>query len=222
MHTDPSYVLLEEIKARLERDGLSHRGLENRLGLRRNFLKGILDKETRTPSVDNAKKIAEALGLEFYLGPPRETGPVYDVSLDGSEYAAIRRIDARLAAGAGAVNDQVEHSDALAFRRDWLRERAISPDQACLLTVTGDSMAPTLHDGDLVMIDRRRREVRNRRVYALIDTDGHSRVKRLDLIPDQLLILTSDNPAHPAETRQGDDMNRLNILGEIVWSAHSW
>lgn len=111
---------------------------------------------------------------------------------------------------------------ALAFRRDWLRGRGISPSEACLLTVTGDSMAPTLHDGDLVMIDQRRREVRNRRVYALIDTDGTARVKRLDLIPEQLVILASDNPAHPTETRQGPDMNRLRILGEVVWSAHAW
>jgi phage repressor protein C with HTH and peptisase S24 domain len=83
-------------------------------------------------------------------------------------------------------------------------------------------MAPTLHDGDLVMIDERRTQVRSRRVYALIDTDGAARVKRLDVVPDQLIILTSDNPAHPAETRQGPDMNRLRILGEIVWSAHAW
>jgi len=151
-----------------------------------------------------------------------EERPIYNVSLDGADYAAIPRIDARLSAGAGAVNEEVEHSDALAFRRDWLRERGISPSDACLLTVTGDSMAPTLHDGDLVMIDRRRRDIRNHRVYALIDTDGTARVKRLDLIPKQLLILTSDNPAHPTETRQGDDMNLVNILGEVVWSAHAW
>jgi phage repressor protein C with HTH and peptisase S24 domain len=162
------------------------------------------------------------LGLELYFGPPRETGPIYDVSLDGADFAAIPRVDARLAAGGGAVNDQVERTGALAFRRDWLRERGVSPDRACLLTVTGDSMAPTLHDGDLVMIDERRTQVRSRRVYALIDTDGAARVKRLDVVPEQLIILTSDNPAHPAETRTGPDMNRLRILGEIVWSAHAW
>lgn len=215
-------MLLQEIKARLSSGGPSHRGLEKELGLKRNALKGILDKESRTPSVDNAKKIAEALGLEFYIGPPRETGPVYNVSLDSADYAPIPRLDARLAAGGGAINDQVEELGALAFRRDWLRERGISPDQACLLTVTGDSMSPTLRDGDLVMIDRRRTAIRDRRVYALIDTNGNARVKRLDLVPDQLIILTSDNPAHPAETRTGEDMNRLNILGEIVWSAHVW
>ncbi|MGX0876219.1 phage repressor protein C with HTH and peptisase S24 domain [Roseovarius sp. MBR-154] len=182
----------------------------------------MLDKSPRTPSVDRAKEIAEALGLEFYIGPPRKDLPVYTVALDGADFAPIPRVDARLAAGGGAINDQVEELGALAFRRDWLRERDISPSDACLLRVTGDSMAPTLHDGDLVMIDERRTQIRNRHVYALIDTDGAARVKRLDRIPDQLIILTSDNPAHPAETRTGPDMNRVRILGEIVWSAHAW
>jgi phage repressor protein C with HTH and peptisase S24 domain len=151
-----------------------------------------------------------------------EARPIYNVSLDGADYAAIPRVDARLAAGGGALNDQVERTGALAFRRDWLRERDISPDKACLLRVTGDNMAPTLHDGDLVMIDERRTAIRNRHVYALVDTDGAARVKRLDLVPDQLIILTSDNPTHATETRSGPDMNRVRILGEIVWSAHAW
>jgi len=182
----------------------------------------MLDKSPRTPSVDRAKEIAEALGLEFYIGPPRKNLPVYTVELDGADYAPIPRVDARLAAGGGAINDQVERTGALAFRRDWLRARDISPSDACLLTVTGDSMAPTLRDGDLVMINQRRKTIRNRHVYALIDTDGAARVKRLDHIPDQLIILTSDNPAHAAETRSGPDMNRVRVLGEVVWSAHAW
>jgi SOS-response transcriptional repressor LexA len=211
------------VQKRLKELGKRAFTVEQERGLPRDAIRNVLRSEKQDgPTLNRARQIARALGLEFYLGPPRETGPIYNVSLDGADYAAIPRIDARLAAGAGAVNEEVGHTDALAFRRDWLRERAISPDQACLLTVTGDSMAPTLHDGDLVMIDRRRRDIRNRRVYALVDTDGTARVKRLDVIPDRLLILTSDNPAHPTETRQGDDMNRLNILGEVVWSAHAW
>jgi len=103
-----------------------------------------------------------------------------------------------------------------------LRERGISPSQACLLTVAGDSMVPTLNDGDLVMIDERRTTIRNRHVYAFVDTDGSARVKRLDLVDNEMMVLTSDNPIHATETRRGPDMNRMRVLGEIVWSAHAW
>jgi SOS-response transcriptional repressor LexA len=212
------------VLARLEELEENVNSFEAKNGWPQGYLRAVVrsDEKRTKPNIERAKEIAEALGLEFYIGPPRKALPVYTVALDGADYAPIPRVDARLAAGGGAINDQVEELGALAFRRDWLRDRDISPDKACLLRVTGDSMAPTLRDGDLVMIDERRKTIRNRHVYALVDIDGAARVKRLDHIPDQLIILSSDNPAHPAETRQGPDMNRLRILGEIVWSAHAW
>ena len=216
-------ALADAIRDRLNALETNAFAVEKKYGLPEDAIRSILKGGRKSgTSINRAQEICAALGIELYIGPPRETGPVYNVSLDSADYAAIPRLDARLAAGGGAINDQAERTGALAFRRDWLRARGISPSEACLMHVTGDSMGPTLHDGDLVMIDQRRRDIRNRRVYALIDRDGEARVKRLDLIPEQLVILTSDNPAHPAETRQGDDMNRLRILGEIVWSAHAW
>ncbi|SHL49280.1 Peptidase S24-like [Roseovarius marisflavi] len=205
------------------KEGIKEKGLRpyaRDLGVSVGVLRSI--QSGRDTPYSSLKDLARALGLEFYIGPPRETGPIYIVSLDGADYAPIPWVDARLAAGAGAENGDVSLQGALAFRRDWLRERDISPASVCLLTVTGDSMAPTLHDGDLVMIDERRTAIRNRHVYALVDIDGSARVKRLDLVENELIVLTSDNPTHPAETRRGDDMNRLRILGEIVWSAHAW
>ncbi|MGK8232579.1 helix-turn-helix transcriptional regulator [Roseovarius sp. MS2] len=197
--------------------------VEQERGLPRDAIRNVLRSEKQDgPTLNRAREIAEALDLDFYIGPKRETGTVYTTQIDHEDFAAIPRVDARLAAGAGAMNGDVSLQGALAFRLDWLRERGIAPAQACLLTVAGDSMSTTLHDGDLVMIDERRTSVRNRHVYAFVDVDGSARVKRVEHVPGQLVILTSDNPAHPTETRHGDDMNRLRILGEIVWSAHEW
>lgn len=216
--------ILAAIEDALERKGLSAAAASSKAVGNASLIKNLRHRraEKRDHPIENLQKLAKVLDLELYLGPPRETGPIYNLSLNSADYAAIPRVDARLAAGGGAVNDQVERTGALAFRRDWLRARGISPAHACLLTVAGDSMSPTLHNGDLVMIDEQRQTVRNRRVYALVDIDGTARVKRVELVPEQLLILSSDNPAHPTETRTGPDMNRLRILGEVVWSAHTW
>ncbi|ARE84989.1 helix-turn-helix transcriptional regulator [Roseovarius mucosus] len=212
------------VLARLEELGENVNSFEAKCGWPQGYLRAVVrnDEKRTRPNLERAKEIAEALDLDFYIGPKRETGTVYTTQIDHEDFAAIPRVDARLAAGAGALNGEVSLQGALAFRQDWLRERGISPAQACLLTVAGDSMSPTLHDGDLVMIDERRTTVRNRHVYAFVDVDGSARVKRVELVPDQLIILTSDNAAHPTETRTGPDMNRLRILGEIVWSAHAW
>ncbi|KJS43383.1 MAG: hypothetical protein VR71_10735 [Roseovarius sp. BRH_c41] len=217
-------VILNQIDEALKKKGYSD-AKASRLAvghpsLIKNFrMKRDGDKRYNWASLE---RLAEVLDLELYFGPPREVGAVYTTQIDHEDFAAIPRVDARLAAGAGALNGDVSLQGALAFRQNWLRERGISPAQACLLTVAGDSMAPTLNDGDLVMIDERRTTIRNRHVYAFVDTDGSARVKRLDLVDNEMMVLTSDNPIHPTETRRGPDMNRMRVLGEIVWSAHAW
>ena len=162
------------------------------------------------------------MGLELYIGPPREEGRVYTTEIDGGEFASIPRYDARLAAGGGAFNDESGPVSTLAFRRDWLARSGISPAAARILSVRGDSMHPKLRDGDLVMIDTRRRQIRNRGIYAFVDRDGEARVKRLEQIPGRMILILSDNPACQTELREGPDMDRLQLLGEVVWSAHSW
>ncbi|WP_306152321.1 hypothetical protein [Roseovarius sp. MMSF_3281] len=37
-----------------------------------------------------------------------------------------------------------------------------------------------------------------------------------------MIVLTSDNPDHPTDIRRGEEMNRMKVLGEVVWSGHAW
>ncbi len=89
-----------------------------------------------------------------------------------------------------------------------------------VLSVCGDSMAPTLCDGDLVMIDRRRTSPVNRRIYALVGPGDEARVKRVERLPAALL-LHSDNEDFPTEIIAPSDANRIRILGEVVWWGHT-
>ena len=170
-------------------------------------------------SAKNLAKLAEALGLEFYIGPPREVSPVPAVEIDGEDYAAIPRFDVELAAGDGRLNDAAAPVEHLAFSRAWLGRMGVAADQAVQVKVSGTSMQPTLHDGDLVLIDRRKQLVRDRRIYAFAEPGGDARVKRLEHAGDTLLI-RSDNPDCPTEIRSAEEAARLTIIGEVVWSGH--
>lgn len=177
--------------------------------------------EEKRYNFQSLEKLAEVLGLECYFGPRRSNGPVETVVLGNEDFAPIPRLDARVSAGPGAENGDVRVIEKLAFRRDWLDRMGVDPTQAVLVQVSGDSMTPGLHDGDLALIDRRRNKVRNGHVYALTDTDGSTRVKRVDLLPEGL-ILRSDAPSYQSEFRRSDEANRVNIIGEVVWSGHVW
>ncbi|EAQ27484.1 S24 family peptidase [Roseovarius sp. 217] len=217
-------VILNQIDEALKKKGYSD-AKASRLAvghpsLIKNFrMKRDGDKRYNWASLE---RLAEVLDLELYFGPPREAGTVYTTQLGHDDFDVILRLDARLAAGAGVENGEVSYEGALAFCRKWLNEHNISPSQACLMRVSGDSMCPMLRDDDVVMIDQRKTTIRNRHVYALVDVDGSSRVKRVELVENEMIILSSDNPNYPTETRRGPDMNRIRILGEIVWSSHAW
>ena len=196
--------------------------VETRAGLPPDAIRNVIRSRKKDgPSLSRAKEICDALGLEFYVGPPRPTGPVETVILGNEDFTAVPRYDARLSAGPGADNGDAQVVEKLAFRRDWLARIGVAPSAAVLVPVSGDSMAPTLHDGDLALIDTNRKAVRTGQVYALTDLDGSTRVKRLDRLPTGL-ILRSDAPTHPAEFRPIPDAARVAIIGQVVWSGHTW
>lgn len=144
-----------------------------------------------------------------------------------SEFAPIPVHAASLAAGDGAHNDDETVIAHLAFRRDWLKRIDVSPGSAVIARARGDSMLPTISDGDIVLIDRARAEpptrirepqdTRPAPLYALLD-DGAARIKRLELATPGTLALLSDNPVAPPEFRP---VSVVSIIGKVVWWGHT-
>jgi SOS-response transcriptional repressor LexA len=176
------------------------------------------------PSVQKLQALADALGLDFSFGQPktRRKPPEVVIHVQGQDYASVPLYAAEVSAGPGAENDGVEVIEQLAFQRAWLRKMNVRPADACLLRVRGDSMSPGLRDGDVALIDRARTRIRNHRVYAFVDLDRQARIKRLQHLDDSTLLIRSDNPDHEWEIRKDGDMNRLTMIGEVVWSGHNW
>lgn len=204
---------------------MSQRRFEQSLGLREWSLKGMLDKNApRVPSIDIAKEVADALGLDFYIGPRR----VFDgPPADPDEFTPIPVLAAELAAGAGAENGDETIIDHLAFRRAWLKRLGITPSGAVIARARGDSMWPTISHGDVVLIDRLASEpprkprdpsdARPAQIYALLD-DGAARIKRVELAAEGTLAILSDNPSSPPEFRS---IEAVSIIGTVRWWGHT-
>ena len=70
---NPAEIIRGAVRKRLRQDSLGARRFEELNGLRRNSLHGILRKsQPKVPSVNLAAEICSALGLEFYIGPPKD------------------------------------------------------------------------------------------------------------------------------------------------------
>jgi len=223
--------ILEEIRKALKKKSLSESAASRLAGGNPSIIKNLRTHRGgsgRAHPIENLQKVAAVLDLEFYVGPPREVQPAPELELDDGSFVTVPRYEAEAAAGDGCLNVEGAPSDRLAFSRRWLDQNGILASACILINARGDSMEPSIYDGDLVMIDRRRREIRSGRIYVYNDPDDGTRIKRLELVPGNLaIIVRSDNPdqaRNPPLYITGDAMNALSasILGEVVWSGHRW
>ncbi|WP_353429453.1 S24 family peptidase [Paracoccus denitrificans] len=221
----------EMVRQRLEQLGTSPFAVEHAAGLPADAVRNVLRGGGKSgPTLTRVRQICDALGLELYIGPPREAGPVERILLDGADYAHIPLHDAMLAAGAGCDNSAEQVIDQLAFRRDWLKRIGVPASTARLARVQGDSMQPTMWPGDMILIDTQRKvpairtkdgkDQRRSPIYAMID-NGEARVKRIERPSAELMMLISDNPDYAPEVRQGGDIQAVQIIGKVVWWGHT-
>ncbi|MGA7760208.1 MAG: S24 family peptidase, partial [Candidatus Binataceae bacterium] len=82
-----------------------------------------------------------------------------------------------------------------------------------LIEAVSDSMAPTIDEGDLVLVDLRDPRFRHDGVYVL-RASGEFSIKRIQRRPDGKLIIRNDNAAYEPTVVGADS---LNVVGHVIW-----
>ena len=134
-------------------------------------------------------------------------------------YTYIGKSSLRAAMGDG--DDLAEYEqvvDNLAFKTDWIIRKGLDPSQLGLISCRGDSMSPTLEDGDLVLVDLSLRHLWDDGIYA-IRVDGSIRVKRVRAKLDGSIEVSSDNDKYPSETFTAEEGRELHSIGPVIWVA---
>lgn len=165
-------------------------------------------------------RLADILGLdESLLGAPKRVKrePSSDLPLDG-KLTAVNMRDIRLSAGPGAEVDEDNSTTAKwPFPQAYLRHTlSLRTPNLEIVEVVGDSMEPTLHSGDRIMVDLSDKDVTAGGVFALYDGQGTviKRVEKVPLSDPPQVVLISDNPHHNQYTVLAD---LVNIAGRVVW-----
>ncbi len=135
---------------------------------------------------------------------------------DPDDYMFVPRYDVRISAGRGNIIRSEQVVDYLAFKNDWVRKRLnTEPRNLLLIEAVGDSMAPTLEDSDLLLVDLGEPRFKHDGVYV-IRRNSDLAVKRLQRRPDGKLMIMSDNPAYTAVAVAAES---VRILGRVIWAA---
>lgn len=167
---------------------------------------------------DDRARIAAYLGVpEAMLGgavqrvasPARARGP---------GMILVPKLAIGASAGAGASVDGEAVEGEVAFDPKWLRDLGADPRALSIIRVEGDSMAPTLDDGDDILVDGGDAAARLRDGIYVLRMDDVLMVKRVARAPGQGRIsVISDNPHY----RSWDDlpMALVQLVGRVVWTG---
>lgn len=192
--------------------GLSQRELAERAGLSTVAVHKLVSGKAE--SSRKLVEIAEVLGCTpewlqkgFMTPLAPDTG-----------YAQIPVFDVALAAGSGTHIDMERVTDWVPISREWIQDQQFTKDRLVVVTVSGDSMTPRLHDGDMLLVNTAEKQPVSGNIYA-IAVDNELRVKRLMKRMDGSWIISSDNKSNPAyqdETISHHNFEQLRIIGRAV------
>ena len=155
---------------------------------------------------------------ERQMGTPIEDmGERYQIPKE--EYVLVPRYGLHVGDGQLLRSHQVV--DYLSFKVGWIEQTmGLDPRQLALVHVRGDSMEPTLKEGDLLLLDRRGfslpNRVRSDAIYVLLR--GEELVaKRLQCGFDGSVTIQSDNPAYATQVLSAEKSTCIQVVGRVVW-----
>ena len=116
-------------------------------------------KEGTVPGPDHLKRINQTTGvsIDWLLtgkGPMLLDGGGGSLEAGNDEYVRVPRYEVAASAGGGAFIESEQIVDYLTFRAEWVRNAlGVALNQLALINVIGDSMEPSLSEGDVVLLD---------------------------------------------------------------------
>ncbi|MBI1212055.1 MAG: helix-turn-helix domain-containing protein [Alphaproteobacteria bacterium] len=185
----------------------------------------------RAKGTKHTAKFARALGqdamwIELGEGRMREPGKAARVAkkaidkprvpIPPDNYERIPVFDIRTNSKGGALAHDAEPIAYAIFALDWLRDLTRTHvSKLAVMQVAGDSMEPTLCNGDRVLVDMAQKSLRREGVYV-IGVEDTLIVRRVTMHPrSKRVALRSDNPRY--ETYNDLDPDRLNVAGRVIW-----
>lgn len=208
--------------------GVSLAALSELIGRNISYLQQFVRKGSPRKLEENDRRVlAHFLGVdEAELGGPVADGALLRqistqrMPLSGNggpkraDWLEIPRLGLGASAGPGSVVREEAAVGQIRFSARWLKSQGLEPGALTVIAVEGDSMEPTLRDGDEILVDRSPRPLRAG--IHIIRLDDVLLVKRLEPGPAGTVTIISDNPAYGRGERSLTD---VEIIGRVVWKG---
>lgn len=201
----------EALERLIEERGEDYASLSRLIGRNAAYVQQFIKRGTPRRLAEADRRI-----LARYFGVPERLLGGSDEA-PAADHVVVPRLDIGASAGGGAFPGEERALSHIAFDPKWLRRLgAGDASRLSIIRVEGDSMAPTLADGDEILVDRSDAAERLRDGIYVLRREEALMVKRLAPDPaGERLAIRSDNPAYPSwpDCR----LSSIEIVGRVVW-----
>ncbi len=200
--------------------GENYADLSRLIGRNPAYIQQFIKRGTpRKLDEEDRRILARYFGVaETMLGSSPPTGAPIPRARGLPAVVAVPRLSLGASAGAGSLDEDERVAGVMAFDAQWLRHLGVRPQRVSIIRVDGESMAPTLSDGDDIMVDHEDEAPRLRDGVYVLRLDGVLMVKRIAMGPLRgRFSVLSDNPHYPDWT--DIDPAMVVIVGRVVWTG---
>lgn len=178
------------------------------------------EKDENIPKHESLVALASALNTTtaYLLYGIQQIEPWDDSTpLDDDEVEIPFFKDFSFACGSGSINDAITHEKRrLRMSKATLKGLSIDKGNAVAATASGDSMSPTINDGDTIHIDLGRKTIKDGKIFA-VSFGGLQYAKRLYNLPFGGVRIVSDNEDEFEEIRMTADEAKMQEFQIIGW-----
>lgn len=125
-----------------------------------------------------------------------------------------------VSAGFGSFNEGITQPDGLVpYDNALLHALGVKATHCGVFWANGYSMQPTIFDGDQLLVDFSKKEVKNEKIY-LVQNNDSIWVKRVKLLWDGVELISDNRDEYEPIKITADEAQNLQIIGQIVHVGH--
>ncbi len=187
------------------------------------------EHDATSPTARQLERLAAA-GIDacyVVVGAPALAAAHQQVAQESAPQPCLPAQDA--AAGAGDLLPVPRHplsaahggpGPVLALGRQWMQAHQVGgASRLSAVRVVGDSMAPTLIDGDDVVIDELSVRPCEHDGAYVVTPNGGLRVRRIRRRIDGNMEVWVDHPRYPTEVVTAEMADAIRVVGRVVWPS---
>lgn len=191
-------LMVNKIKQRMNEVGINAKQLAEKAEVGKSFVYDILNGKSKNPTSNKLSSISKHLGI-----PVSYLMNAEDNVVDTHKYLSIH-----------SLSDDLEEPGPSMLVLKSLLKRMPKDSKAQSFNISDDSMEPTFHNGDIVIVNESVGK-QDTLGFFVIQDQFTITVRRVEhIMGSTKLRVIADNPKYATYEQE---MDRIKLIGKVVW-----